>query len=95
MQIPGDQRSFDKHAPVSEFTARERYHQLWFDNECPEARWTTSRLARLSQVATGSAEVEQSSCTALPSDWKLSHLKAYDILNVENHVGGDKKSVVC
>src|SRR6218665_2356841 len=28
----------DEHAPVSEFTLRERFHQPWFDNECREAR---------------------------------------------------------
>ena len=28
---------FDKHAPASEFTVRERSRQPWFDNECREA----------------------------------------------------------
>ena len=42
----------DKHAPVSEFTVRERSHQPWFDNECREARRKARRLARRCQTDT-------------------------------------------
>ena len=34
-----------KHAPVAEFTVRERAHQPWFDSECREARRKARRLA--------------------------------------------------
>src|SRR6218665_1368723 len=49
----------DEHAPVSEFTVRERFHQPWFDNECREARRKARRLARRCGTIATCAEDKQ------------------------------------
>jgi hypothetical protein len=68
----------DKHAPVSEFTVRERSHQPWFDNECREARRKARRLARRCRKNTAGAEDKQTWRRALRAARKLSHHKASD-----------------
>src|SRR6218665_1472209 len=68
----------DEHAPVSEFTVRERFHQPWFDNECREARRKARRLARRCGTIATCAEDKQAWRKALRAARKLSHQKASD-----------------
>jgi len=67
-----------KHAPVAEFTVRERAHQPWFDSECREARRKARRLARRCQTNAARAEDKQAWRKALRAARKLSHQKASD-----------------
>src|SRR6218665_2329508 len=68
----------DQHAPVADFTVRERAHQPWFDSECHEARRKVRRLARRCRTNVECAEDKQAWGKSLRAARKLSHQKASD-----------------